>query len=92
MSVWWWSLWHRRRQTVTLYTRPACPLCDEARAELEMLASRWRYRIEEIDIMADLKLYERYHDKVPVIAVSDEVVSIGRVDAGRLREALQAAR
>lgn len=85
-------LWQRRRQTITLYTRSACPLCDEARAELEMLKPRWLYRIEEIDIMTDHETYERFHDKVPVIAVGGEIVSGGRVDAERLHEALQAAR
>lgn len=85
-----WLLW-RQPPTVTLYTRAACPLCDDARAELERLARRWRFQLYEVDIMSNWETYEQYHEKIPVIAVGETVVGIGGVDPGRLSEALQAA-
>jgi glutaredoxin len=55
--------------TITLYTKAGCHLCDEARAHLEDLAADHDVVLEEIDIRADLALFERYRYRIPVIAV-----------------------
>ena len=39
-------------RTVTLYTRPGCHLCDEARADLERILDEVEFLLEEIDITA----------------------------------------
>jgi glutaredoxin len=54
---------------IILYTKAGCHLCDEARAHLEDLAADHDIVLEEIDIRADLALFERYRYRIPVIAV-----------------------
>jgi glutaredoxin len=75
-------------QTVTLYTRPGCHLCDEARATLERLQTRAEFAIEEIDITTDDDLHRRYLERIPVIALQDEELSDYHVDEALLLDRL----
>jgi glutaredoxin len=59
-------------RTVTLYGRPGCHLCDEARAVLERVRASHPFRLEEIDIEADDALFKRYLERIPVVAVDGE--------------------
>ncbi|MDP9228748.1 MAG: glutaredoxin family protein [Actinomycetota bacterium] len=60
---------------VTLYGRPQCHLCDEARAELEsMREAGASFELDEIDIEHDQQLLARYLERIPVIAVDGQVV------------------
>jgi len=59
-------------RTVTLYGRPGCHLCDEARAVLERVRTTHPFRLEEIDIEADEALFKRLLERIPVIAVDGE--------------------
>lgn len=52
-------------QTIKLYSRPECHLCDEA--ELMLHALGLSEKFEVVDIEPDLKLLQRYSDKVPVL-------------------------
>ena len=58
--------------TVTLYTRPGCHLCDDAREALERVRARAPFTLEEVDITADDALHKRYLERIPVIAVDGE--------------------
>ncbi|HVY71818.1 MAG TPA: glutaredoxin family protein [Verrucomicrobiae bacterium] len=55
---------------VTIYTKPGCPLCEEALAEVEAARPRQNFQMEEINILTDLALYERYHHAIPVVCVN----------------------
>jgi glutaredoxin len=59
-------------RSVTLYSRPGCHLCDEARAVLERVRATHPFRLEEIDIDADDALFKRYLERIPVVAVDGE--------------------
>jgi glutaredoxin len=59
-------------RTVTLYGRPDCHLCDDARAVLERVRATHPFRLEEIDIEADDELFKRYLERIPVVAVDGE--------------------
>jgi len=59
-------------KVVTLYGRPGCHLCDEARAVLERIKSTQPFRLEEIDIESDDALFKRYLERIPVIALDGE--------------------
>ncbi len=59
-------------KVVTLYGRPGCHLCDEARAVLERIQSTQPFRLEEIDIESDDALFKRYLERIPVIALDGE--------------------
>jgi glutaredoxin len=69
---------------VTLYTRPGCHLCDEAReAILARREEMPEFELREIDIEADEDLHRRFLERIPVIAVDGEVVSELHIDFAR---------
>jgi glutaredoxin len=57
---------------VTLYSRPGCHLCDEARAELERLGG---FVLREVDIESDEELLRAYLERIPVVEVDGRIVS-----------------
>jgi hypothetical protein len=58
------------QRQVLLYSRPGCHLCEDAAALLERLAQRIPIAIVEINILADVDLYERYRHTIPVVAIA----------------------
>jgi glutaredoxin len=80
--------------TVTLYGRPGCHLCDDARVALQRLRARFGFTLEEVDITTDDALHRRYLERIPVIALDGEELFDFFVDepalAARLREAERA--
>ena len=67
-------------RTVTLYSRPGCHLCDEARDVLERLSAQTPFTIEEIDITRDDVLHARYLERIPVVALDGEELFDYEVD------------
>jgi hypothetical protein len=59
-------------KVVTLYGRPGCHLCDEARLVLQRIRAVHPFRLEEIDIESDDTLFKRYLERIPVIALEGE--------------------
>ena len=80
------------KPTVTLFGRPGCHLCDDARAVLEPLAAELGFRLEERDIEADDALLKAHLERIPVIAVDGEELSSFWVDEPGLRARLAARR
>ena len=74
----------------TLYGRAWCHLCDDMRAELESLASEFGVDIEWIDIDTDPTLEARYDERVPVLVLTASELCHYRLDALRVRAALEA--
>jgi glutaredoxin len=61
---------------VTLYGRPGCHLCDEARDELLDLHRRGaRFELVEVDIEGDEDLHRRMLESIPVVEIDGERVS-----------------
>ena len=61
---------------VTLYTRPECHLCDEAREAILALREELPpFELSEVNIERDDALLIRYLERIPVVAVDGEVVS-----------------
>lgn len=78
------------RQTVVLYGRPDCHLCDRARAELEQLrADGLAFELEEVDIESDEGLLRRFLERIPVIELDGETVSELFLDPDTLRARLR---
>ena len=74
--------------TVTLYGKPGCHLCDEARAVVgETLAGR-AVDLEEVDVTLDPVLERRYGERIPVLAVDGEELFECFVDARALADRL----
>ena len=76
---------------VTLYGRPGCHLCDDARAVLERIRADTPFRLVERDIEADDDLLRRYLERIPVVAVDGRELSDFFVDEDALRAALSSA-
>jgi glutaredoxin len=60
------------RPTVTLYSRPGCHLCDEAREVLERVRAQAPFVLDEVDIETDDALHARYLERIPVVALDGE--------------------
>jgi glutaredoxin len=76
--------------TVTLYGRPGCHLCDDARAALERVRAAEPFALEEVDIEQDAALHARYLERIPVIALDGEELSDFFVDEADLLTRLRA--
>jgi glutaredoxin len=59
-------------RTVTLYSRPGCHLCDEAREALERVRAKAAFALEEVDIETEDALHARYLERIPVVALDGE--------------------
>jgi hypothetical protein len=74
--------------TVTLYSRPGCHLCDDARAVLQRLRQRAPFTLDEVDITTDDALHRRYLERIPVIALEGEELFDYHVDEDVLLQRL----
>jgi hypothetical protein len=74
--------------TLTLYGKPGCHLCDEARAEIERIRSEHPFELEQIDITLDPVLNRRYGERIPVLALDDVELFELHVSGDALRERL----
>lgn len=77
---------------VTLYTRPGCHLCEEAKAQISPLLAEFGARLHEVNIDADAELRERFNVDVPVIFLGERKVAKHRVDLKQFRRQLLEAR
>ena len=75
---------------VTLFERPGCHLCEEAREAILALASEAGAEVElhRVDIESDDRLLSAYLERIPVIEVAGEEVSELVPDHDALRRAL----
>jgi glutaredoxin len=76
---------------VTLYSRPGCHLCDDARAVIEAVCAELGEAYDEVSIDDDPELRERFTDEVPVTFVDGRQHDFWRVSPDRLRAALRQA-
>ena len=80
-------------RVVTLYTRPGCHLCDEARAAiLAMRAEAAPFEVREVDIDEDDALHARYLERIPVVEVDGEIVSELVLEPDRVLASLDTVR
>jgi glutaredoxin len=65
---------------VTVYSRPACCLCDEIKQQLSLLRRRAHFELEEINIDGDEALRQLYNDEVPVVMIDGRKAFKHRLD------------
>jgi glutaredoxin len=70
---------------VTLFSRPGCHLCDDARLVLERVRVEAPFRLDEVDITADDALHRRYLERIPVVCLDGEELFEFHVDEQALR-------
>jgi glutaredoxin len=73
---------------ITLYGRPGCHLCDDARAVIERVCADTGERYVEVSVDDDPALAARFGEEVPVTFVDGRQHDFWRVDEARLRAAL----
>jgi len=76
---------------VTLYSKPGCHLCDDARVVITQVCDELGETFEEVDITAGPEtgaLTTRFGEEIPVTFVDGRQHDFWRVDADRLRTAL----
>jgi len=76
---------------VTLYTRPGCHLCDEAKSAIAPLLREFGAALREVNIDADSVLKQRYGWDIPVIFIGQRKAAKHRVDIDQFRRQLQDA-
>jgi glutaredoxin len=74
---------------ITLYSKPGCHLCEDARAEIEKIAASTGADWIEIDITGDDDLVDEYAEMIPVILLDGRMHGYFRVEPERLRRDLQ---
>jgi hypothetical protein len=78
---------------ITLYTKPRCHLCDEAREVILALRDELPpFELSEVNIEQDDGLLARYLERIPVVAVDGEVISELELKLDRLRASLDTVR
>jgi glutaredoxin len=75
---------------ITIYSKPDCHLCEEAKAIIERFSDRYPLEIEMINIEQDPTLYEQYRNDIPVIFLEGRKLFKYRVDEKKLEAALNA--
>ena len=73
---------------VTLYGKPGCCLCDEAREALETVRAHRHFDLDDVDITRDAALESEYRERIPVVAVDGETVCELYVEPEILEERL----
>jgi glutaredoxin len=74
--------------TLTLYSRPGCHLCDDARAALQRVRARATFSLHEVNIETDEELHRRYLERIPVVTLGDEELFEYFVDEAALENRL----
>jgi glutaredoxin len=73
---------------ITLYTKPGCHLCDDARSVIEQVCAELGESYDEVSILDDPELHRRFGEEIPVTFVDGKQHDFWRVDPARLRAAL----
>jgi glutaredoxin len=76
---------------VTVYSRPGCHLCEEAKSQIAPLLKEFGARLSEINIDDDPELRARYDYDVPVIFLGARKAAKHRVDLAQFRRQLRDA-
>jgi glutaredoxin len=74
---------------IEIYSRPGCHLCDEAKAVVEPLISRYPVELTVTDVDTDAALRASYGTEIPVVMINGVEAFRHRVDAGELERKLK---
>ena len=76
---------------VTLYSRPGCHLCEEAKAAIAPLLREFGAVLREVNIDEDAILKERYGWDIPVVFIGAHKAAKHRVEIAQFRRQLKEA-
>jgi glutaredoxin len=78
-----------KKALVTIYTRPGCHLCDEAKASIQASGCGEEFTLEEVNIDNDPALHEKYQYDIPVILIDGTKAFKHRVDPREFKRKLR---
>jgi glutathione S-transferase len=79
----------RAPHSVTLYGKPGCCLCDDARAVVaELRGDGLEFELHEVDVSIDPGLMREYGERIPVLELDGRELFELRVDPLELRRQL----
>jgi glutaredoxin len=73
---------------VTLYGKPGCHLCEEAKQVVDAVRAERPFELEEVDITRDPELESRYRERIPVVAIDGQEALELVVERSELEERL----
>ncbi len=73
---------------VTLYGKPGCHLCDDARAVIERVRAQRTFELEEVDVSVDPTMHREYGERIPVLALDGVELFEFHVEEAELLEQL----
>jgi glutaredoxin len=73
-------MWH-----LTLYSKPGCHLCDDAKREIQEFAKECELQIDEVDISKDKVLWDKYCYDIPVLMLDGEEIARHHIGIKKLR-------
>jgi glutathione S-transferase len=71
---------------VTLYGKPGCHLCDDARVVVERVQREHPFELREVDVSLDPVLFREYGERIPVLELDGEELFEFHVDEAVLME------
>ncbi|HEY1402755.1 MAG TPA: glutaredoxin family protein [Pyrinomonadaceae bacterium] len=80
-----------QKAQVTLYTRPGCHLCDEAKQAMLAARCEGQYTLREIDIDLVPDLARRYGWDIPVVLINGVETFKHRLTPSEFKRELQRA-
>lgn len=78
----------RERPVVTIYSKPGCHLCEEAKKAIVRSGCPVAFQLEIVTIEEDAQLYARFKDDIPVIFINGRKAFKHRVTAGEFCDRL----
>ena len=76
---------------ITLYTKPDCHLCDDVKADLEVLHQEIGFTFLMRNIEEDAADFEQFRYLIPVVDIADGPMLYAPIDSFELRQALIAS-
>jgi glutaredoxin len=73
---------------LTLYGKPGCHLCEEARDAVRAASAGREVELVEVDITLDPAVERDFRERIPVLALDGEELFEFFVDQGALKERL----
>lgn len=58
--------------TVTVYSKSECHLCDRMKARLKELQRSNGFELREVEIREGDKYFDLYKERIPVVTINDE--------------------
>ncbi len=76
-------------QKVVLYSKPSCPLCEEAKDLLLAFQDQYGYDLNEVDIYSDDELLEKYQLMIPVVEIDGQEADYGQIEWANVSDFLK---